>query len=283
MPYTDHDDVAIYYEAFGSDADPVVVLIAGGGAQLLAWREELIELIVAEGYRVVRFDNRDTGLSQRFGGPDDLDGGYGLSELAADVVRVLDALGAESAHLVGHSMGGMMAQTVAIENPERVRSLGLLSTIPGQNPRWVLHDPPQLEVAPERYPRELLVEESGRFAEGAGSERYPLDVEWMRWATGEAYDRGYCPEGFSRQWAALVRAPERLERLRGVTVPTFIFHGREDDVCGWLAALDTAEAMPTVDLEVHHGMGHLIPTGLWPALVAGIARTARLAETRSRA
>jgi pimeloyl-ACP methyl ester carboxylesterase len=281
MPYTDSDDVHLYYEVFGDAGHPLVVLVAGGGAQLVAWREELIALIVAEGFRVVRFDNRDTGLSERFGGPDDVDGGYELSDLADDVVRVLDALGVDSAHIVGHSMGGMMAQMVAIHHPERVRSLGLLSTIPGQGPRWVLHDDrPELQEPPRRFARDLLVEEAGAYARVAGSERYPIDEEWMRQAAGEAFDRGYFPEGFSRQWAALLRAPERLEQLRAVEVPAFIFHGREDDVCGWLAALDMAEAMPAADLEVHHGMGHLIPSGLWPSLVAGIVRTARLAESR---
>jgi pimeloyl-ACP methyl ester carboxylesterase len=279
MPYTSTDDVTLYYEVFGDAADPLVVLIAGGGAQLLAWREEFIELLVAQGLRVVRFDNRDTGFSQRFGGPEDVDGGYGLSELGDDVVRVLDHLGVAAAHLAGHSMGGMMAQMVAIEHPERVLSLGLLSTIPGRGPRWVLHgDRPELQQTPVRVPRDLQVEGAGEYARVAGSERYPIDVEWMRWAAGEAFDRGDAPEGFARQWAALLRAPERLEQLRAVTVPAFIFHGRDDDTCGWLAAVDMAEALPEAELQVHPGMGHLIPSGLWPQLADGIARTARRGE-----
>lgn len=279
MPYTDVDDISIYYEAFGREDDPLVVLISGGGAQLLSWRPEFIEQIVAEGFRVVRFDNRDTGFSPRFGGVDDLDGGYDLIDLADDVVRILDTLGVPAAHLVGHSMGGMMAQMVAIHHPERVRSLGLLSTIPGQSDRWVLHGPrPELQQPPVRYPRDVLVEGSGAFAAAAGSERHPLDVEWMRWAAGEAFDRGDAPEGFSRQWAALLRAPERLDDLRRVTVPALLFHGRDDDVCGWLAAVDTAEAMPQAELQVHPGMGHLIPPSLHAELVDGIVRTARHGE-----
>jgi pimeloyl-ACP methyl ester carboxylesterase len=127
-------------------------------------------------------------------------------------------------------------------------------------------------------PRDVQVEGAGEYARVAGSERYPIDVEWMRWAAGEAFDRGDAPEGFARQWAALLRAPERLEQLRTVNAPAFVFHGRDDDTCGWLAAVDMAEALPEAELQVHPGMGHLIPSGLWPQLADGIARTARRGE-----
>ncbi|MEV7693429.1 alpha/beta fold hydrolase [Microbacterium sp. NPDC089189] len=276
MPYTDTTDVPLYFEAFGDESAPLVVLISGGGAQLLSWTEEFIALIRDQGFRVVRFDNRDTGLSPRFGGPDDVDGGYGLEDLADDVVRVLDHLAVPAAHLVGHSMGGMMAQMAAIRHPERVLSLGLLSTIPGQDPRYVRHDDrPELQRTPVRVPRAEQVERAGAYAAIAGSERYPVDVEWMRWAAGEAFDRGDAPEGFARQWAALLRAPERLEQLRTVTAPALVFHGRDDDVCGAAAALDMAAALPEAELQLHPGMGHLIPPGLWPVLADGIVRTAR--------
>jgi pimeloyl-ACP methyl ester carboxylesterase len=279
MPYTDTTDVHIYFEEFGDATAPLIVLISGGGAQLLSWTEEFIGLLTDRGFRVVRFDNRDTGLSPRFGGRDDVDGGYGLEDLGDDVVRVLDHLGVPAAHLVGHSMGGMMAQMVAIRNPERVRSLGLLSTIPGQDPRYVLHDDrPELQQPPVRLPREVQVEGAGAYALVAGSERYPIDAEWMRWAAGEAFDRGDAPEGFARQWAALLRAPERLEQLRGVAAPAFVFHGRDDDVCGQAAAIDMAAALPEAELQIHPGMGHLIPPALWPVLADGIARTARRGE-----
>jgi pimeloyl-ACP methyl ester carboxylesterase len=283
MPHTDVDDIEIFYDVAGDPADPVVVLIAGGGAQLIAWPEDLVALLVAEGFRVVRIDNRDTGRSQRFGGPEDVDGGYELGDLGDDVVRVLDHLGVAAAHLVGHSMGGMMAQMVALDHPERVRSLGLLSTLPGQDPRYVLHgERPELLVAPRRFTREEVVAFAAEAARPASAQRYDPRVEWHAWAAGEAYDRGYAPEGFSRQWAALLRAPERLDRLRGVTVPTLVFHGREDDVVHWCAAVDIAEAMPRAELQVHPDMGHLVPWELWPDLVAAIVRTARHGEEHAR-
>ncbi|HXH33878.1 MAG TPA: alpha/beta hydrolase [Plantibacter sp.] len=280
MPYTDTDDVSIYYEAKGTPGDPVIVLIAGGGAQLLAWRPELRAMLTAEGFRVVVFDNRDVGLSQRFGGEHDIDGGYELGDMGDDVLRVLDQLGVDAAHLVGHSMGGMMAQMVAIEHPERVLSLGLLSTIPGQAPRYILHgERPERLLEPVRYSREESVSAMTALAAPIPGARYQPDTEWEVWATGEAYDRGYSPEGYARQWAALRRAPERLEQLRSVTVPTLVLHGRADDVLHWCSAVEIAAAMPAAELHVLPDMGHLIPAELWPTLVDGIVRTANHAES----
>lgn len=281
MPYTDSADVRLYYEVFGDDDAPVLVLVSGGGAQLLSWDERFIGMLTAGGLRVVRFDNRDTGFSQLFGGEDDVDGGYDLSDMAEDVLRVLDELGVDAAHVAGHSMGGMMAQMLAIQHPERIRSLGLLSTIPGQSPRYVLHDErAELSAPPVRVSREQAVEFAALYAESEWTRlgAYDPQVEWHRAAAGEAYDRGYHPEGFSRQWAALRRAPERLEALKSVTVPTVVFHGREDDVLHWASAVDIAEAIPGAELQVHADMGHLIPHELWPDLAAGLLRTAARAD-----
>ena len=280
MPHANADGVEIYYEVTGADGDPVVVLISGGGAQLISWHADLVESLVAQNLRVVRFDNRDTGLSQRFGGKKDIDGGYSLGDMGDDVLRVLDDLGVRAAHLVGHSMGGMMAQMVALENPDRVLSLGLLSTIPGQDPRYILHgDRADLQKPPKRYPRALLVGFAGEYAKTQPA-RYDPQVQWHRDRAGEAFDRGYFPEGFNRQWAALMRAPERLERLRGVTVPTLVFHGRDDDVLHWVSAVDIADAIPGAELQIHADMGHLIPNELFPDLVTGIARTVQRGEER---
>ena len=276
MPLASSDGVDIHYEVVGDPAAPLVVLVSGGGAQLISWHEDLMALIAAEGFRVARFDNRDTGLSTRFGGPEDVDGGYGVEEMADDVVRVMDAVGAASAHVVGHSMGGIIAQRLALDHPERVLSLGLLSTIPGRGD-WVLHDDPVLEP-PQRFELEQLV----GYAEGyalADAPGGPFDpqVAWHREKAIEAYERGYFPEGFTRQWAALLRATDRLPLLADVTVPTLVFHGRRDPVLHWSAAVAIAEAMPDAELQVHAGMGHLIPWELWPDLVAGIVRAARRA------
>ncbi|GAB3595588.1 alpha/beta fold hydrolase [Microbacterium tumbae] len=279
MPYTESAGVRLYYEVFGADADPLLVLVSGGGAQLLSWDEAFIGMLTAGGLRVVRFDNRDTGFSERFGGEEDVDGGYDLSDMGDDIVRILDDLGVDAAHVAGHSMGGMMAQMTALEHPERVRSLGLLSTIPGRDPRYILHgERPELLTAPVRVTREEAVAFAESAARASGGGRYDPQVAWHREKAGTAYDRGYAPEGFARQWAALRRAPERLERLRAVTVPTLVFHGREDDVLHWSSAVDIAEAIQGSELQVQPDMGHLIPHELWPDLASALLRTARRAE-----
>lgn len=280
MPYTQRDATAIYYETSGDPADPVVVLISGGGAQMLSWHADLVDRLVRSGLCVVRFDNRDTGLSPRFGGLQDVDGGYELADMGDDVLRVLDDIGVAMAHLVGHSMGGMIAQMVAIRTPQRVRSLSLLSTIPGRDPRYILHEPPIIAV-PQRLSREAVMGSAAGYARADAPDHYDPQIAWHRAKAAEAYDRGYAPEGFVRQWSALMRAPERLAQLRDVSVPTLVFHGRADSVLHWSSATDIATAMPSAELQIHPHMGHLIPWELWPTLVDGISRTVRRGEANT--
>ncbi|AYF98007.1 alpha/beta fold hydrolase [Protaetiibacter intestinalis] len=273
MPYAEADGIRLFYDVAGPEDGIPLVLLAGTGAQLIAWHEELVAAFVAAGFRVLRVDNRDTGLSTMTGGPRSVDGGYGLEDMGDDVVRVLDAAGIPAAFLLGQSMGGMIAQLAALRHPARVLGLGLVSTIPGRSPRWVLHgEHPELRRPQPRLPRRLVVW-GARFQRPPGSS-FPWDAAWHRWAAGAAYDRSYRPDGLARQWSALLRAPERLEALRGLRMPVVVMHGTADRVLSADAARDMAAAIPGAELLLVEGMGHELPREVWPDAVAAMERIA---------
>ncbi|GAA3630693.1 alpha/beta hydrolase [Kineosporia mesophila] len=274
MPVSRSGRAEIYYETMGAPDSPPLVLISGHGAQLVSFPEGFCDQLAAAGLWVIRLDNRDTGLSQMFGGPEDLDGGYDLDDMASDVLAVLDDLGLDSAHVLGQSMGGFIAQLLALDHPERVRSLTLLYTIPGKDPAHLIgsHDGAAFAQPQKRWPREDTIEGyTGllRFLDGDG---YPFDEDEARAVAARAYDRGYRPDGVPRQWAAILRAPSRTERLHTITVPTLILHGRNDPSLHWRAAVDMAALIDGAEVHVYAGMGHSIPRELWPELTATIHR-----------
>ena len=278
MPYAEADGIRIFYEVTGPEAGWPLVLLAGTGAQLIGWHEELVAAVAKAGVRVLRLDTRATGLSPMTGGPRSVDGGYGLEDMGEDVVRVLDAAGIPAAHLLGQSMGGMIAQTTALRHPSRVLGRGLLSTTPGRSPRWVLHgEHPELRLPQPRLPRRLIVWGS-RFQRPPDSD-FTWDAAWHRWAAGAAYDRSYRPDGMARQWSALLRAPERLELLRSLRTPVVIMHGTRDRVLSPDAARDMADAIPDAELVLFEGMGHELPREVWPEVVAAMVRTAHRADS----
>ena len=283
MPVTTVDEVRIHFETLGDDAAEPLVLIGGGATQLIDWRDEFCALLVAEGFRVIRFDHRDTGLSHRFGGGvDAVDGGYSVAEAAEDVLRVLDTLGIASAHLAGHSMGGIMAQYLAIDHPDRVRSMAILSAIPGLDPAYLA--PSELaagDAEPVSYPalsRAEAIEQFVAYQRLMHVTAYDFDEDDEREHAARQIDRGYEPNGFQRHGAALRRAEDRLERLRGVTAPTAVVHGRLDPQLLPLAAELTADAIPGAELHIIEGMGHRLERQLWPDYVAIIAGNARRAN-----
>lgn len=278
MPYTDSDEVAIYYETTGDPSGEPLVLISGTGGQMIGWRPEFCALLAEAGFFVIRLDNRDTGLSQRFGGVEDLDGGYELSDLALDVLRVLDAVGVERAHLFGHSMGGMVAQILALDHAERVKTMALLGTLPEPRDSWVLHDMPVFEP-PVRLSREEAIRLGTQLGRPPRPTPYDWDEAWHAEAAAEAYDRGYTPEGALRQWSAMLRTPDRLARLQEVTVPTLVMHGRDDDALHWSAGVAIAEAIPDAELIVYAHLDHGRPKALWPDFVNALVRLAARAPS----
>ena len=287
MPLTE-GDVRIHWQVHGpADGEPVV-LIGGGATQLIDWRDEFVALLVGRGLRVVRFDHRDTGLSQRFGdGPDAVDGGYSVQEAAIDVLRVLDALDLDAAHLVGHSMGGIMAQYLALDHPSRVRSMVLVSTIPGLDPAYLVG--PQLAAADlVPWPALPRAEALAQFVETqrtlhAASTGFSFDEDDERTHAARQLDRGYEPNAFQRHWSALLRADDRLARLAAVTVPTAVVHGTEDATLRPLAAEQLAAAVPGAELLLIDGMGHRLERALWPVYEEVVVRTVgRAAATGAR-
>jgi pimeloyl-ACP methyl ester carboxylesterase len=282
MPVTRVDDVRIHFETLGDAAAEPLVLIGGSATQLIEWRDEFCALLMAEGFRVIRFDHRDTGLSQRFGGVDDVDGGYSVAQAAEDVVRILDTLGIPSAHVAGHSMGGIMAQYLAIDHPDRVRSIAVLSAIPGLDPIYLAEsEAATAETVPTpvvALPRQEAIEQFVAYQRSMHMAAFAFDEEGERRHAARQIDRGYEPNAFQRHDAALRRATDRLERLRSVTVPTTVIHGRDDPQLLPLAAELTAEAIPGAELHIIEGMGHRLERELWPEYVAIITRNARRAE-----
>jgi pimeloyl-ACP methyl ester carboxylesterase len=278
------DLVDIEYETFGSPDDPAVLLVAGFVVQLTSWDTKLCELLAAGGRYVIRFDNRDCGLSTKLDGADadwqgalqaTLTGGpmpdvpYTLSDMANDCIGLLDALGIDGAHLVGASMGGMIAQTVAIEHPERVLSLTSVMSSPG-DPRIGKPEPEALDVLLTVPPREraAYVDAAARTAVWA-SKRY-VDVERIRRRAAESFDRSFYPEGGPRQLAAIYASGDRTAALQRLGVPALVIHGHDDTLITPGGGTATAEAIPGAHLLLVADMGHDLPPPLWPLLVPAI-------------
>src|SRR5271170_7298852 len=207
-------DVQIYYETRGPRDGIPILLVQGFTWQLIGWREGFCQTLVDRGALVILYDNRDVGLSQKFGGPDDYDGGYSLANMASDGFSVLDDLGLASAHVVGASMGGMIAQIMALSQPSRVRSLNLIYTTPSLDLRYFVQPETQLPIMPKKgLERAEAIEDFIVRERASASTAYPYDVEWVRELGARAYDRCYAPEGVARQLAAMLRwvaTPEAL-------------------------------------------------------------------------
>ena len=267
-------DVELCSDAFGDPADPAVLLVMGMGFQLVHWPEEFCRRLAAEGFRVVRFDNRDAGRSTHLPGRR-----YRLEDMAGDAVRLLDAHGIAAAHAVGASLGGMVAQTMAAEHPGRVRSLASLMSTTGA--RGVGRT--SLRVyrhALGRRPRtaEEAVERRLRAFATVGSTGFPQDVDELRRTTALAFQRD--PDsraGARRQLRAVRGAGDRTASLRRILVPTVVVHGTADRMCAPSGGRATAAAVPGARLMLVPGLGHDLPRGAWPLLLDAVVANARRA------
>lgn len=289
-------DVTIHWEERGPADGEVVLLIMGLGAQLIAWRDGFCDRLVDHGFRVIRFDNRDVGLSSAtdavplsFAEMATLFGPrpmrrpvpYTLSDMAADAVAVLDAAGVARAHVVGASLGGMIAQTMAIEHRERLVSLTSIMSKTGAPHvglptarvlRKVMQPTPTERAAALRYELERAEVTCGPLFERAAM------IEFL----AEAHDRSPHRTGMAFQLSAMFASGDRTAALRRLDVPTLVIHGRADELVRPSGGVATARAVPGAHLEVHNQMGHDLPRPLWPALTDSIAAHARRASAAER-
>lgn len=288
--------VEIEYEELGERGGPTILLVMGFTAQMIGWPDSFCQLLVDRGFHLVRFDNRDCGLSTKLDGVSvDVDAvmaaafadqppppvPYTLSDMALDAVGLLDHLGVERAHVVGASMGGMIAQHLAIEHRERVASLTSIMSVTGE-PEYGQPTPEAAEVllAPPSADRDAYIAESERYAVWQ-SRRY-FDVERVKFEAARSFDRAFYPEGSSRQLAAIYASGRRTEGLQKLDVPTLVIHGRDDTLLPPSGGQRTAELVPGSTLLLVADMGHDLPTPLQPMLADAISGHVRLAEWSGR-
>jgi pimeloyl-ACP methyl ester carboxylesterase len=288
--------IELCYEIFGdAEAEPML-LIMGLGAQMIHWDDDFCRQLAARGFRVIRFDNRDIGKSSRLSGGKRLTAvellklkflkipvaaPYKLSDMAQDVIGLMDTLRIKSAHLVGASMGGMIAQEIAITFPERVRSLtSIMSTTGNPKIRPPTREASAILMAPPPATKE---EYFVRFAQTwkvlrAGS--FPEDEALDRSRAERTFERGLNPAGVGRQLRAILASGSRKERLRSVKAPTLVIHGTVDPLVRPEGGKDTAASIPGAKLLMVKGMGHALPIPMWPQIIDAIDKHAHAASAK---
>jgi len=279
-------DIDIAYETFGDPERPALLLVMGLATQMIAWHEDFCAELAGHGFHVIRFDNRDVGRStamrdlrvptlRQLALRSKKAAGYTLSDMAGDAVGLLDHLGIERAHIVGASMGGMIAQTIAIEHPERV--LSLCSIMSNTGARWsgqpklatyrvLLGTPPK--------DRDKFIEHVVKVYGVIGSPDFDRDEDDLRDLAGRSYDRGRNPAGSGRQLAAIVASGDRTSRLGSISAPAVVVHGTKDRLVSPSGGRATAKAIPGARLVRIEGMGHDLPRGAWPQIIGAITENA---------
>jgi pimeloyl-ACP methyl ester carboxylesterase len=285
-------DLDLHYQDIGDPNDPPVLLIMGLGAQLLLWRQGFCEKLVAQGLRVIRYDNRDVGLSSKLDGLRSNGsvlpklarsfvgkknaGVYTLEDMADDAAAVLDHLGLDRAHIVGASMGGMIAQVFAARHADRTASLAVFFSsnnkplLPPPTPRALLA---VVKSPPTGSPRERIVAEAVKARRVIGSPMYPAPIALLRADAEEAFDRCYYPEGVSRQFEAILASGSLVDYDRQITAPTVVIHGLADRLMRPAGGRAIASAIPNARLVLFDGMGHELPAELWDQVISELKIT----------
>jgi pimeloyl-ACP methyl ester carboxylesterase len=291
VPTAPVNGIEIDYEVLGEDGDPPLLLVMGLGEQLIAWPTDFCLALVDRGFQVVRFDNRDVGRSTCFDdrpvrGEDVLaaftgaavSAPYLLSDMAADAVGLLDHLGIDAAHVVGASMGGMIAQTIAIEHPTRVLSLtSIMSTTGDPAVGQPTPEAAAMLLTPRPTSRDQAIDQGVAARRAIGSPEH-FDEAIAREQVAAAYDRRFNPDGFARQMLAILASGDRTERLRALDVATLVIHGDKDALVTPSGGEATAAAVPGAELLVLEGMGHDLPPSYWAPVVEAITKLAARAS-----
>lgn len=298
MPRASVHGMQIEYVSHGPSEGEVVLLVMGVGGQLTLWPQGLVDLLTGKGFRVIAYDARDVGLSDKMdaAGPPDMPAileavnrgevapvAYRLEDMAEDAVGLLDALGIQKAHIVGGSMGGMVAQLIASDHPEHVSSLTSIMTTTA-NPE--LPDaPPELTRQLTRTPPDPHEDLQGWLDHSVANGRltqspaYPADGQQLREQFRSDFERCYYPAGFARHYAAILAAPDRRPKLRRITAPTLVIHGADDPLVPLACGRDTADNIPGAELLIIPGMGHDFPPQLFPVIADAVERVTRRARS----
>ena len=282
MPHVQANGLELYYERRGAPTGEPLLLIHGHGAQLIAWHEGFVAALVDRGFGVLLFDNRDAGLSTHLDGlaaPDILaipEGDrssvpYTIDDMADDAAALLSSLGLDGAHVLGVSMGGMIAQAVAIRHPSATRSLTSVMSTP--DPLRV--GSPTAEVVATMFEegattRQGVIDQALTSWRRTGSPRLGIDEAWIVESVGRSFDRSFDPDGVLRQLGAIVGSPDRRPGLANVTAPTLVVHGAIDPIVTIGGGEATAKAVPGATLLVFDDMGHDLPEAVWPELLDAI-------------
>ena len=284
--------ITLCYETLGEPSDPTALLIMGLGTQMIAWQEDFCQALAARGLYVVRFDNRDIGRSTHVSGPpptvaqlltrSSRAARYTLGDMADDAAGLLHELDLAPAHVIGASMGGMIAQTLAARHPLAVRSLVSIMSNTGS----LRSGQPSLRVYPiflghPPLGREAFVAHMERLFAVIGSPDLPRDAEDMHAIATASYDRGHDPEGPGRQLAAIIASGNRTAELARISAPTLVVHGTADPLVSPSGGRATARAIPGAELMMIEGMGHDLPRAVWPQLIDAIAALALSADGRA--
>jgi len=288
MPSVKANGIQIEYETFGKPTSQPLLLIIGLAGQLIFWDDEICKQLADSGLYVILFDNRDVGLSSKMeeaGIPDIMKaietlmaGGkikppYTIEDMADDAVGLLDALEIEKAHICGMSMGGMIAQAIAISHPERVLSLiSIYSTTGNPNLPQPKPEAMQILLTPPPEERAAFIEYTLKVFRTISGPGFPFDEEYHRKIAGRSYDRAFYPQGVVRQLMAVMAQDNRKPGLASVTVPTLVIHGADDPLVPVECGKDTAEAVAGAELMIIDGMGHDLPSGkgAWPQITEAI-------------